>query len=385
MAGLTFQGYRRENGKAAIRNHVTIIPVDGVSNAAAKNVSKIIHGAEALVHPFGELQFGRDLELFFQTMTGVGSNPNVAAAVVIGMEPDWTDKIAAGIAGTGKPVASFYIERAGDLAVIERAARKTKEFIHYASEIKPREINLAEIILGIKCSESDTTSGLGANPTVARVLERMLDWGATVMFGETSELTGAEHIIADRFKSLEEQEKFRQAYNEYTSFIENEHASLLGSQPSQGNIHGGLSTIEEKAFGNIQKLGNALIDGVLAPAEPPPDKGFWFMKTSSAAPEVLTLFAAAGATLQIVSTGQGNIVGCPVTPVIKLSANPLTVSTMSEHIDLNVSGLLTREITIEQAGDMLMDMVLRTAAGRLTSSEVLGHREFLPTKLFRSA
>lgn len=385
MPGLTFPGYRRENGKVAIRNHVTIIPVDGISNAAAKNVSKIIHGAEALLHPFGELQFGRDLELFFQTMIGVGSNPNVAAAVVIGVEPDWTDKIATGIAGTGKPVAAFYIERSGDFATIEQAARKTKEFIHYASEIKSRDVELSEMVLGIKCSESDTTNGLASNPAVARVVERMLGLGATIMFGETSELIGAEHIIADRFKSLVEREKFWQAYNEYTGFIEREHAGLLGSQPTQGNIHGGLSTIEEKAFGNIQKIGNAMIDGVLAPAEPPPGKGLWFMKTSSSAPEVLTLFAAAGTILQIVPTGQGNIIGSPVTPVIKLSANPLTVSTMSEHIDLNVFGLLSREITLEQAGDMLMDMVLRTAAGRLTSSEVLGHREFLPTKLFRSA
>jgi len=381
----TFRGYRRENGKVGIRNHVAVIPTTGISNTAAQNVSKIIHGAEALTHPFGELQFGKDLELFFRTVIGVGSNPNVAAAVVIGLEPDWTDKIAAGIAETGKPVASFYLERHGDLATIERAARKAKEFMHYASEIKPCEIDLSELVVGIKCSESDTTSGLASNPTIAQVVEHLLELGATVMFGETSELTGAEHIIADRFKSIKEQEKFRRVYNEYAEFIESKHAHLLGSQPTQGNIHGGLSTIEEKAFGNIQKIGNAMIDGVLEPGEAPPGRGLWFMNTSSDAAEVLTLFAAAGSTLQIMSTGQGNIVGNPVVPVIKLSANPLTVSVMSEHIDLNVSGLLSREITLEQAGDMLMNMVLRTAGGRLTSSEVLGHREFLPPKLFRSA
>lgn len=385
MTTQTFQVYRRENGKLGIRNHVAIIPADGLANTAAMNVSKIIHGAEPLTHPFGELQFGKDLELFFRIMIGVGSNPNVAAAVVIGIEPDWTDKIAAGIASTGKPVASFYIERAGDFTTIERASRKAKEFIHYVSELQRQEADLSEIVMSIKCSESDPTSGVASNPTISKVVERMLDLGATIMFGETSEMTGAEHIIADRIKSLEQQEKFWQVYNDYAGFIENQKASLLGSQPTQGNIRGGLSTIEEKAFGNIQKIGKAMIDGVLEPAEAPPGKGLWFMNSSSSAAEVLTLFAAAGSVLQLVSTGQGNIVGNPVMPVIKLSANPLTISTMSEHIDVDVSDLLTRKITVEQAGDILMDMLVRTACGRLTSTEALGHREFLPMKLFRNA
>jgi (2R)-sulfolactate sulfo-lyase subunit beta len=126
MVGQTFQGYRRENGKVGIRNHVAIIPVDGLANTSASNVAKIIHGVEAITHPFGELQFGKDLDLFFRTIIGVGGNPNVAAAVVIGVEPDWTDVITKGIASTGKPAASFYIERYGDFATVERAAYKAR-------------------------------------------------------------------------------------------------------------------------------------------------------------------------------------------------------------------------------------------------------------------
>lgn len=153
MLKQTFQGYRRrENGKVGVRNHIAIVPVDGLSNTAVMHVAQIIHGVEAVTHPFGEGQFGKELELFFRTMIGIGSNPNVAAAVIIGVEPDWTDKITTAIGETGKPVASFTIERFGDLATIEKAARKAKEFTHYASELKKHEVDLAEIIISIKSS-----------------------------------------------------------------------------------------------------------------------------------------------------------------------------------------------------------------------------------------
>ncbi|MDI6824200.1 MAG: UxaA family hydrolase [Bacillota bacterium] len=381
----TFWGYRRPDGRVGTRNHVAIIPLDDLSNAAAEAVSKVIQGTMALPHPYGRLQFGADLELFFRTMINTGRNPNIAAAVVIGIEPNWTRKLAEGIAETGKPVAWFAIERHGDLSTIEKASRKAKQFVHYASELRREEVDLSEIVVSVKCGESDTTSGLAANPTVGRVVERLLDAGATVLFGETSELTGGEDIVAARMKTPELQAQFLRVFNDYVGFIEREEADLLGSQPTQGNIVGGLTTIEEKAMGNIQKIGRARVDGVLEPAQPPPGKGLYFMDTSSAGAEAVTLFAAGGAVVHLFPTGQGNVVGNPVMPVIKLSANPITVSTMSEHIDVDVSGLITLEKTLDGAADDLMDMLLRTANGRLTAAEVLGHREFVLTKLFRSA
>ncbi len=385
MNNAMIQGYRRENGRVGVRNHITILPVDALSNNVAMKIAQIAHGAEALVHPFGKLQFGQELDLFFQTMIGIGSNPNVAAAIVIGCEPDWTNKVAEGIAATGKPVKSFYIEGTGDLLTIEKATRQTIQFIQQAGELQKESIDVSELVISTKCGESDTTNGLASNPVVGNVIERLLKSGATVMFGETSELTGAEQIIADRFKSGEEKEKFWNVYREYVGFIEEQHAHLLGSQPTQGNIHGGLTTIEEKAFGNIKKIGNAMIDGVLDYAESPPRSGLWFMNSSSASSEVLTLFAAAGSVIHLFPTGQGNVVGNPLMPVIKLTGNRLTASTMSEHIDLDVSKLLTQEITVEEAGDKLMNLFIRTINGRFTVSEVLGHREFLPMKLHRNA
>lgn len=385
MGNNTFMGYRRPDNTVGVRNHVVIIPLDDLSNTAAIGVSKLIEGTLPLPHPYGRLQFGADLELFFRTMIGTGCNPNVAAAVVIGIEPNWTDRIADGIARTGKDVEAFYIERHGDLRTIERAARAAKGLLHKASEMSREPADISELVMSVKCGESDTTSGLASNPTVGRLVERVIAAGATVLFGETSEITGAEHIVADRMRTSELKERFLRIFHDYVSFIEKQGADLLGSQPTQGNIAGGLTTIEEKAMGNIQKIGRAKVDGVLNPAEEPPGKGLYFMDTSSAAAECITLFAAAGSVVHVFSTGQGNIVGNPIIPVIKLSANPVTVSTMSEHIDVDVSTILTLEKTLDQAADDLFEMLIRTVSGRRTAAEILGHKEFVLTKLFRSA
>jgi (2R)-sulfolactate sulfo-lyase subunit beta len=208
-----------------------------------------------------------------------------------------------------------------------------------------------------------------------------------VLFGETPELTGGEHLIAARCVSDAVREQFMDMYESYVGTIEANGADLLGSQPTQGNIAGGLSTIEEKALGNIEKTGKASVVGVLAPAQAPANgtRGLYFMDSSSAAAEHITLMCAGGAVVHIFPTGQGNVVGHPVEPVIKLTANPATAATMVEHIDLDVSGLLRRELTLEAAGRRLSELLVRTANGRLTCAETLAHREFALTRLYPSA
>jgi (2R)-sulfolactate sulfo-lyase subunit beta len=378
-------GYRRENGTVGIRNHVLIIPVDDLSNAACEAVAKQVVGTIAIPHAYGRLQYGEDLELHFRTLIGTGSNPNVAAAIVIGIEENWAKKIADGIAETGKPVAYFGIEGNGDFETVRKASWKAKEFVQAASELVKEPIEMKDLVVSIKCGESDTTSGLASCPTVGVVVDQLVDAGATVLFGETSELTGGEQLIADRMATPELREKFIKTFNDYVSFIESQDANLLGSQPTQGNIAGGLSTIEEKAMGNIEKTGTRPVVGVLKPAEAPDGPGLHFMDTSSAAAECITLMAAAGAVIHFFPTGQGNIVGHPIEPVIKLTANPKTVAGMREHIDLNVSGLLSRELTLASAGEALKDVMVRTVNGRMTAAEALGHREFALTRLYPSA
>ena len=184
-------------------------------------------------------------------------------------------------------------------------------------------------------------------------------------------------------------EKWYKVWKAYMDEVIEPHKKddLSESQPTKGNIAGGLTTIEEKALGNLEKIGRECkyID-VLAPAEAPrKGKGLYYMDTSSAAAECVTLMAAAGYAVHTFPTGQGNVIGNPIVPVIKISGNPKTIRTMGEHIDLDVSGILRRDMTIPQAGDALIEMVVRTANGRLTAAEALGHREYVMTKLYRSA
>ncbi len=379
--------YRRENGRVGIRNHVIILPVDDISNAACEAVGNNIKGTLALPHAYGRLQFGEDLELFFRTMIGTGANPNVAAVVVIGIEPGWTKRIVDGIAKTGKPVAGFSIEGQGDIATVAQASVKAKEFVQWASELQRTECEFSELYISVKCGESDTTTGLASCPTVGNVIDKHCAKGGTASFGETTELTGAEHIVAAKAANEDVRKQFMAVFEDYTKLVFDQKVDDLSeSQPTKGNIAGGLTTIEEKALGNVEKLGKKTkFVGCLKPAEAPAHKGLWFMDTSSAAAEAVTLWAASGAVVHLFPTGQGNIIGNPIEPVIKLSGNPKTVKSMSDHIDVDVSPILQGEMTLDQAGDALIEMIVRTANGRLTAAEALGHREFVMTKLYRSA
>lgn len=385
----TIWAYRRENGRVGIRNYVAILPVDDISNAACEAVAGHIRGTLALPHAYGRLQFGADLDLHFRTMIGTGANPNIAACIVIGIEPGWTQRIVEGIAATGKPVVGFAIENHGDIATIAAASRKAKEFVHLTSGQVRDQCRLTDLWIAAKCGESDTTTGLASCPTVGNMYDKLVPHGVHGCFGETSELTGAEHLAAARAATPEVAEKFMTTWRAYQRDVIEAHktSDLSDSQPTKGNIAGGLTTIEEKALGNLEKIGKKVqyID-VLQPAEAPArGPGLYFMDTSSAAAECCTLQAAAGYVLHIFPTGQGNVIGNPIMPVIKLTGNPRTARLMSEHIDIDVSGIVRREMTIDQAGDALIDMIVNTANGRMTAAEALGHREFVMTKLYRSA
>jgi (2R)-sulfolactate sulfo-lyase subunit beta len=386
---LSFRGWRRANGRVGVRNHVVILPLDDLSNAASEAVANNIKGTLALPHAYGRLQFGADLDLFFRTLIGTGSNPNVAAVVVIGIEDGWTKRVVDGIAKTGKPVAGFGIEGHGDIATVAKASHKAKEFLHWASELEREPCPINDLWVSTKCGESDTTTGLASCPTVGNMYDKLIPKGITGVFGETSEITGAEHIAKSRAINAKIGEKWMQVFQAYQDEVIEAYRvdNLMDSQPTKGNIAGGLTTIEEKALGNLEKIGRACrYIEVLEPAEAPAaGPGLYYMDTSSAAAECVTLMAAAGYVVHTFPTGQGNVIGNPIVPVIKISGNPRTVRTMAEHIDLDVSGILRRELTLEKAGDALIDMLIRTANGRLTAAEALGHREFVMTKLYRSA
>ena len=232
----TFLGYRRENGRVGVRNHVIILPVDDLANAACEAVANNIKDTMALPHPYGRLQFGEDLELHFRTLIGTGANPNVAAVVVIGIENGWTQRVVDGIAATGKPVTGFGIEQHGDHETIMNASKVAKEYVQWASELRREEVPLSELWVSTKCGESDTTSGCGSNPTVGNAFDKMYPHGTTLLFGETSEITGGEHLVAERCRNDEVRERFMFMFNRYQDMINRFKTSDLSeSQPTKGN------------------------------------------------------------------------------------------------------------------------------------------------------
>src|SRR5207237_851623 len=228
------------------------------------------------------------------TLIGTGSNASVAAVVVICIEEEWAKKVADGIRATGKPVAHFGIEQHGDHETIMRASKAAREFLQMASELRREERPLRDLWVSTKCGESDTTSGIGSNPCVGNAFDKLYPQGVTLVFGETTELTGGEHLVAARCRNDEVRRKFQAMFDRYQEVINRHKTSDLSeSQPTKGNIAGGLTTIEEKALGNIQKIGRkCLVDGVLDKAETPTGPGLWFMDSSSAAPATATLCAA---------------------------------------------------------------------------------------------
>jgi (2R)-sulfolactate sulfo-lyase subunit beta len=387
LKGASFEGWRRENGRMGVRNHVIILPVDDLSNAAAEAVANNIKGAMAIPHSYGRLQFGADLDLHLRTLIGTGCNPNVAGVIAIGIEPGWTGTIVEGIAKSGKPVEGFAIEQNGDINTIASASRAAYRLVKHASRLKKTKTDIVELWVSTKCGESDTTSGLASCPTVGNAFDKLWANGNTLVFGETSEITGGEHLVAARCRTPEIRDRFMFMFDRYQALIEkNKTSDLSDSQPTKGNIEGGLTTIEEKALGNIQKIGkHCLVDGVLDKAEDPTHPGLWFMDSSSAAAEMVTLCAASGYAVHFFPTGQGNVIGNPILPVIKLTANPRTQRTMSEHMDVDVTGLLQKTMNMDDAGEALLDCMLRTADGELTAAELLGHREFSLTRLYESA
>src|ERR1700732_4493750 len=283
-SNLRFSGWRRENGRVGVRNHVLILPLDDLSNAACESVANNIKGTLAIPHAYGRQQFGEDLDTFFRTLIGTGANPNVAACVVIGIEDGWTQRVVDGIKKTGKPVTGFGIELNGDIATIAKASRAAKDYVQWASELTREDCDISELWVSTKCGESDTTTGLASCPTVGNMYDKLIPKGIYGVFGETSEITGGEHLAKARAISPEIGEKWMRVWQAYEDEVIQAHKTddLSESQPTKGNIAGGLTTMEKKAPANLEKIGRSCryID-VLAPAEAPAKgPGLYYMDTS---------------------------------------------------------------------------------------------------------
>ena len=373
---MNFLGYERPDGQVGIRNWIGVISVMDNVNPITRAVCGAVDGTIPVTTLFVRGQFGRDLEIAFDTLAGMGRNPNLAGALVIGLEEYSTGQIADRIANTGKPIETVILQRtAGSIAATAEGTEKAARLVAEASSFRRREFPAAALTLGVECGGSDTTSGLASNPAIGRAADRLVDDGGTVIISETSEFLGAEDLFAERAADDSVKRAFldRVLGHEKASMARG--LDIRGANPVADNIKGGLSTIEEKALGAMSKAGTRPLVGVLDYGESPIRKGLHFMATPAPAVESMTAFAASGCQLIAFSTGVGNIIGNYVSPTIKVSGNPKTVGKMPVNIDHDVGSILEGGRTITEVGDELYDYVLDVSSGTKVASEILNQRE----------
>ena len=372
-------GYPRENGQVGIRNHVAVIASVTCANRVVEMIAAHVPGTVPIVHQHGCCQIGSDLEQTVRTLIGFGQNPNIAAVLVVGLgcESLQPKDLVAGIEVTGKPVTYITIQdEGGTLKAIARGSAIVMDMVMNASQIQRQPIDISEIILGLECGGSDTTSGLAANPATGFASDLLVEAGGTAILSETTELTGTEHVLAKRAKNAVVAKQIYEIVADVEKEAKRLGVDIRGGNPTPGNIEGGLTTIEEKSLGCIYKAGTSVINEVIKYAEKPNEKGLVIMDTPGQDMESVTGMIAGGAQIVVFTTGRGTPTGSPITPVVKVCGNPRTVKTMVDNIDIDASTIITGHKTIEAVGREIFAEYLQAINGKLTKSEILGHREF---------
>ncbi|KAJ50290.1 altronate dehydratase large subunit [Clostridium tetanomorphum] len=372
-------GYRRENGKVGIRNHILVIPASVCASEVAARIANHVNGAVAIPNQHGCCQVGPDLDLTGNVLIGLGKNPNVAAVLVVGLgcEGVPAKKVAEEIGKTGKRSECIIIqENGGTLNTEAQGIKILREMAEEVGKMKKEEIDISEITLAIECGGSDTTSGLASNPSVGYASDKLVDCGGTSIFSETTEFIGAEHILAKRAVTKEIGDNILKIVSDCEKKAMTMGVDMRGGQPTPGNIQGGLTTIEEKSLGCIYKGGTRPIQGVLEYAEIPEGKGLYIMDTPGQDIESITGMTAGGAQIVVFTTGRGTPTGSPIAPVIKVTGNPDTFKMMKDNIDINAGTVIEGIKTIQDIGEEIFEEMCEVINGKLTKAEALNHKEF---------
>lgn len=374
----TFQGYMRPNGRAGSRNLVAVIPSVICATDVAQAVCRAVQGTVGFFHHQGCCQLPADLKRVTDTLISLGRSPNVGAVLVVslGCEGTDTERLAAEIAAEGKPVEVIRIQELGGTSrAIQQGIDLAQKLSIAISGFQRETVDISNVIMAIKCGGSDTTSGMASNCVIGYVADKLVDLGATVVFGETTEFLGGEHILARRAVGGENGPVGRRIYEivqKMEARAKTAGEDMRGGQPTPGNIAGGLSSIEEKSLGAIVKSGHRPIQGVLSyPEMVTEEKGLWIKDTPGREPEILTGMAAAGAQVLLFSTGRGAPQGFPSMPVIKICGNPNTYERMRFDMDLNAGKIITGEKTIEEVGEEAFVLMLRVLNGQMTKNEAI--------------
>lgn len=369
---MKFKGYIRENGEVGSRNYVAVIPSVVCANEVVESIVNQTILTRGIYHHKGCCQLPPDLELTTDALIKLGQNPNAGAVLIVslGCEGVDTEKLFKEIALTGKPVEAINIQDLGGTSKsIQAGTDLAQKLALKISGYQREEVDLSYFTMGIKCGASDTTSGLSSNPAIGYVADKIVDAGGKVIFGETTEFIGAEHILARRAVTPEVGQSICKIVKDMEDRAKSMGVDMRKGQPTPGNIKGGLSSIEEKSLGAIVKSGTRPIKGVLKYVEKPTENGLWVKDTPGREIEVLTAMAIGGAQAILFSTGRGAPQGFPTVPVIKICGNPFTYERMENDMDINAGKIITGEKSLEEVGEEVFAKLIRTLSGEVTKGE----------------
>ena len=377
---MNFLGYERPDGSVGIRNYVLVIP-GRLSTLVASKICDFIEGTKTIPLPSGnhEGRTSRDVETAIRTLIGLAKNPNVASVVVDNWVPVYEE-----LAESGKRVELLEPAKdGGTLGAITKGIELAREMVYEASKVRRQPFDLSHLTLSVKCGGSDATSGIAGNPVVGNVFDRIIEAGGTAMFGENTEIVGAEHILAKRGVNEDVSKAIVQAARDIEESVKATGQDIRTINPTPGNMAGGLSSLEEKSLGAIHKSGSAPIQGVLKYGERPEGKGLYW-SDSTPGMSIHAGFTASGAQLCIQSTGTTSFpanydlfLKSPgvVAPLLYTTANPRTVELSHDGIDFYSGTVLEGKDTIESAGEKLLQIVLDIASGTMTKEETIKHSD----------
>ena len=375
---MEFNGYRRSNGLVGTRNYVGILSTVVCANEVVDAISRQVQGTASFMHQQGCCQTPVDIKRVNETLIGLGSNPNLASVLLVSLGCESTDlnDVAKTIAKSGKRVETVVIQDIGGAArSIAEGVLLAQDMVQEASKLERLPCPVSELVLGLKCGSSDTTSGLAPNPALGITSDLLVEAGGTSILGEVTEFIGAEHLLAQHTKDPQIGQEIIGLVQRMEDRAKSVGADIRGGQPTGGNIKGGLTTIEEKSLGAIAKAGNAPIQAVYEYGIVPQVKGLVVMDSPGREPEILTGLAAAGCNVIAFTTGRGAPQGFPFVPVVKITGNRVTWDKLRDHMDVDVSAVIEGKESLPEAGKRIFQEMLEVSSGRLTKAEISGYNK----------